>query len=130
MANTEDFNRAVCTWPTTTGTLGSGLRDASWAHTAADVDLTVTTSASAVGRCGVPHKELSVTVLGPCTGVSRGDTGQLRVIFGATSDNAGIWRCGSTADGIRGYVASKTVSGSMDGEVTTSFTFLRYASSS
>jgi len=127
MANTADFNRAKCTFPTTSNVLGTGLRDASWSRSGADVDLTVTTSASGLSRPGIRHKELNVTVLGNTT-VSRGDTGAIKLIFGTTADNAGVWNIGTTGT-LRAYVASKSVSGSMDGEVTTSFTFRPYATS-
>lgn len=113
---TNDFNSAKCTWPTTSTVLGTGLRDGNDGQSGADVDLSVTTSSYGTGRPGIRKKEISVTVLGTST-ASHGDTGEIKVIFGTTADNDGIWTIASA------YVSNKAVSGGMDGEVTTAFTF-------
>lgn len=127
MPNTLGFNPAQCTFPTTNSVLGTGLRDANYPITSPDVDMTVTTSSAGSSRPGIRQKELSVTVLGFTT-VARGDTGIVKIIFGTTAENAGIWNIGTTG-GLRSYVSSKSVSGAMDGEVTTAFTFRPLASS-
>ncbi len=127
MANVAEFNSGKCTWPTPSTILGSGLLDANFGQSGADVDLSVTTSTTGEGRPGIRQKELSVTVLGTST-ASRGDKGELKIVFGTTGDNAGIWRVGTTG-GAQGYIASKSVSGAKDGAVTTTFTFRPHKSS-
>lgn len=122
MAN-DAFNGTVIFFPTTSNTLGSGVRDASYSETGADVDLSVTTSTTGLKRPGITRKEFSVTVLGH-----------------ATADNCQIGSTGTIVMDLGGdesldcvdfvaYVGDRTQSGSMDGEVTTSFTFRPHAAS-
>ncbi len=121
MADPDVFNTAKCTWPTTSTVLGTGLRDANDGQSGADVDLSVTTSSYGSGRQGIRKKEINVTVLGTST-ASHGDAGIIKIVFGDTGGGP-VWNIGSTAAGTQAYIASKSVGGAMDSEVTTTFTF-------
>ncbi len=116
----DAFNGSVCTWPTTGDTLGVGLLDASYNETGADVDLSTTTSSTGEGRPGVTMKEMSVTVLGHCTGINQGDTGIITIDIAPDDTTIAIGPA---------YVSSVTNSGSKDGAVTTALTFRPRASS-
>ena len=109
------FNGAVLTWPTTSTIVGNGLRDANYSETGADVDLSVTTSSTGEGRPGITKKELTCTVLGHCTDATlqQGSTGKITLDIG-DAVNIPIDPA---------YISSRSRGGSMDGEVTTNFTF-------
>lgn len=117
-----DFNAARLTFPTTATPVG-GLLDAGYNETGADIELTSTTMTLGQGRPGITHKELTCTVLGHATGLSRGSTGSVRVIFGTTADNDGIDLLPSV------YLSDKSKSGSLDNAVTTALTFRPWKSS-
>ena len=118
----EAFNGATCTWDSGGGaaTLGVGLLDANYNESGADVDLSTTTSSTGEGRPGVTMKELSVTLLGHCTGINQGDTGA--IALGIAPDDVTI-----TID--PAYISSVSNSGSKDGSVNTAMTFRPWKSS-
>lgn len=118
----DEFNGTLCTWPTTTTTLGSGLRDAAYNESGADVDMTVTTSSTGTSRPGITQKELTVTVLGHATAstAAQGSTGKITLDIAADEGTIQIDPA---------YIADRASSGAMDGEVVTSFTFRPLASS-
>ncbi len=121
MAN-DEFNGSLLTWPTTATTVGTGLRDASYAETGADVDLSVTTSSTGEERPGITIKELTATVLGHCTAATlqHGSTGTITLDIAGDEDTISITPA---------YISNRTRSGSKDGEVTTSFSFRPRAAS-
>lgn len=114
----DDFNSARLTFPSTSSNSLGKLIDASYNEGGADVDLTTTTMSVHQGRPGIKTQELMCTVLGHgSTAVTQGSTGTVRVIFGTTTSNDGIW----TISGV--YVSEKAMSGSLDDRVTTAYTF-------
>ena len=118
----DAFNGAVACFPSTTSTdiLGP-LRAISFSESGAKADMTGASDASKTYKVGIPDTELSVTVVGGlATTLSVGATGALAI----TWLDAGASTGGTLA---AAEIASISTDGSMDGETTSTLSFVESA---
>ncbi len=111
MAN-KGFNGSAVTFPSTAATVGQ-LRGISFDESAPEVNVTSSTASQGVVHAGVPMSTVSIDLVGGTT-ISSGDTGDLDV----------SWFDGTSAGSLPGVVVlDRSVSGSMDGEITSTVKF-------
>ena len=111
MAN-DGFNGSVVTFPSTTATVTS-LRGISFDESAPGVTITSSTASQGVGVAGSPMSTVTIDLVGGTT-ISAGDTGDLDI----------TWFDSGTGGSLSAVVViDRSISGSMDGEITSSVKF-------
>ena len=114
MANTNDFNFNGSTVTFATASLGA-LRSIDFSETGAQVDTTGSSDAQKSFRAGIPDPTITVTVVGPlAAGVAIGTVGDIAITWQDTGTDGTISDC---------VAVDRGKTGSMDGEMTSTYTF-------
>ena len=118
----DAFNGAVACFPSTTsGDILGPLRSISFSESGARADMTGASDSDKTYKVGISDAELSVTVVGGlATTLSVGASGALAVTWG----DAGSATVGTLA---AAEIAGITTDGAMDGETTSTLTFVKSA---